>query len=92
LALKLRGDIALHRKLQQIEQAEARYREALALAEVMGMRPLQAHCHAGLAQVHAAAGNTAKAREEFRAANQLFHAMKMNSFSAETENESARIE
>lgn len=92
LALKLRGDIALHRKLQQIEQAEARYREALALAGVMGMRPLQAHCHAGLAQVHAAAGNAAKAREEFRTANQLFRAMTMNSFSAEAENALARIE
>ena len=32
------------------EQAEAHYQQALALAEALGMRPLQAHCHHGAGQ------------------------------------------
>jgi tetratricopeptide (TPR) repeat protein len=87
LALKLRGDIALHRKFRQIEQAEARYREVLTLAGVMGMRPLQAHCHVGLAQVHRAAGNIGTARQELSAASELFRAMTMDTFLAQAENQ-----
>src|SRR5215475_13546691 len=33
-------------------QAAAHYRQALALAEELGMRPLQAHCHLGLGTVY----------------------------------------
>jgi sugar phosphate isomerase/epimerase len=47
-ALRLLGDIAAHRDPPESEQAEAHYRQALDLAEELGMRPLQAHCHLGL--------------------------------------------
>ena len=47
-ALRLLGDIAMHRDPPEIDQAETHYRQALALAEKLGMRPLQAHCHRGL--------------------------------------------
>ena len=46
-SLLLHGDIALRRGLGA---AAERYREALALAEEIGMRPLMAHSHAGLAR------------------------------------------
>jgi class 3 adenylate cyclase/tetratricopeptide (TPR) repeat protein len=36
-----------------VQQAEARYQEALTLAEALGMRPLQAHCHLGLGILYA---------------------------------------
>jgi hypothetical protein len=32
----------------EVEPAEASYRQALALAEELGMRLFQAHCHLGL--------------------------------------------
>ena len=47
-ALRLLGDIAARREPPEVEQAETHYRQALALAEELGMRPLQAHCHRGL--------------------------------------------
>jgi tetratricopeptide (TPR) repeat protein len=82
LALKLCGDIAMRQSAKQIDQAEACYREALSLAIDMAMRPLRAHCHAGLAQVYAAAGNLEQAREESSAARGLFRDMAMTSFLA----------
>ena len=36
----------------EVEPAEAHYRQALALAEELGMRPLQAHCHLGLGRLY----------------------------------------
>ena len=47
-ALRLLGDIAARREPPEAEPAEDHYRRALALAEELGMRPLQAHCHLGL--------------------------------------------
>ncbi|MBI3325756.1 MAG: tetratricopeptide repeat protein, partial [Nitrospinae bacterium] len=46
-ALRLLGEVAAHRQPPEAAQAEAHYRQALALAEELGMRPLQAHCHHG---------------------------------------------
>ena len=46
--LRLLGEIDAHRQPPQPKLAETTYREALALAEALGMRPLQAHCPRGL--------------------------------------------
>ena len=40
-----------------IGKAEDRYRQALALAEALGMRPLVAHCHVGLGKLYRRTGN-----------------------------------
>ena len=58
-ALRLLGDIAAHRAPPDVDQAAVHYRQALALAEELGMRPLQAHCHRGLGTLYAtlASGN-----------------------------------
>ena len=40
------------RETPDVDEAEARYREALALAEELEMRPLQAHCHLGLGKLY----------------------------------------
>ena len=37
-------------------QAEAHSRQALTLAEELGMRPLQAHCHCGLGTLYVTSG------------------------------------
>ena len=42
--------------------AEGRYREALALAAELGMRPLVAHCHLGLAKLYRRTGKPRKPR------------------------------
>ena len=47
-ALRLLGDVAAHYTPPAVEAAERQYREALALAEAIGMRPLMTHCHCGL--------------------------------------------
>ena len=51
-ALRLLGDIAARREPPESDQAEAYYRQALTLAEELGMRPLQAHCHLGLGMLY----------------------------------------
>ena len=75
--LCLLGDIALHRHPPEVAQAEAYYRQALALAEELGMRPLQAHCHLGLSTLYANLGRPEQARPELNAAIDLYRAMQM---------------
>ncbi len=50
---------------------------ALTQAEELGMRPLAAHCHAGLARVLADSGEPEKAREHLAAAAAMYRAMTM---------------
>jgi AraC-like DNA-binding protein len=51
-ALRLLGEIHAHRGPPDVEVAEEYYHESLALAEELGMRPLAAHCHFGLAKLY----------------------------------------
>ena len=67
-ALRLLGEIAARRDPPESEQAEAHYRQALALAEELGMRPLLAHCHRGLGMLYLKLGRGAQARPELSAA------------------------
>jgi hypothetical protein len=41
--LRLFGDIVVQRYPQEVEPAESHYRQALALIDYLGMRPLLAH-------------------------------------------------
>jgi tetratricopeptide (TPR) repeat protein len=43
--LRLLGEIAARRQSPEVEPAEDHYRQALALADELGMHPLIAHCH-----------------------------------------------
>ena len=76
-ALRLLGDIAARREPPHVEEAETHYREALALAEELGMRPLVAHCHHGLGTLYAKLGQREQARAELSAAIELYRAMEM---------------
>jgi hypothetical protein len=58
-------------------QAEAYYRQALALAEELGMRPLQAHCHRGLGTLYGQTGRADQARAALATALDLYRAMDM---------------
>jgi tetratricopeptide (TPR) repeat protein len=75
--LRLLGDIAARREPLEVEHAAAHYRQALTLAEELGMRPLQAHCHHGLGTLYAKSGQPEQARLELSAAMALYRAMEM---------------
>jgi tetratricopeptide (TPR) repeat protein len=75
--LRLLGDITVHRILPDIAPAVAYYRQALALAEELGMRPLQAHCHQGLGTLYAKIGRPEPARAELSTAIALYRTMDM---------------
>jgi hypothetical protein len=64
--------------------AEAAYREALALGERLGMGPLIARCHLGLARVRRR-GGSASGLEELATAVRLFREMDMELWLAEAE-------
>jgi tetratricopeptide (TPR) repeat protein len=76
-ALHLLGDIAARRDPPESEPAEAHYRQALALAEELGMRPLVAHCHRGLGMLYLKLGRGVQAGPELSAAMALYRAMEM---------------
>jgi tetratricopeptide (TPR) repeat protein len=76
-ALRLVGDIAVQHDSPNVEQAAADYHRALALAEELGMRPLQAHCHRGLGTLYATIGQREQAHAELSAAIALYRAMAM---------------
>jgi class 3 adenylate cyclase/tetratricopeptide (TPR) repeat protein len=75
-ALKVLGDIAAHARPGS-DESDVFYRRALELARELGMRPLEAHCHAGLSNLKLAQGQTGLAHEELRAAVELYDSMKM---------------
>jgi tetratricopeptide (TPR) repeat protein len=61
----------------EVEQAEAHYQQALTLAEELGMRPLQAHCHLSLGTLYAKTGQRQPARAELSTAIALYRDMGM---------------
>jgi class 3 adenylate cyclase/tetratricopeptide (TPR) repeat protein/ABC-type thiamine transport system ATPase subunit len=91
-ALRLLGDIAARREPLEIALAETHYRQALALAEEPGMRPLQAHCHWGLGTLYATIGQQEQARAELSAAIVLYRAMDMTFWLPQTEATLAQVE
>ena len=90
--LRLLGDIAARREPPEAEQAEAHYRLALALADELGMRPLQAHCHLGLGTLYAATGQREQARAALSMAIELYCAMEMTFWLPQTEAALAQVE
>jgi tetratricopeptide (TPR) repeat protein len=75
--LRLLGDLATHRHPPQVEEAEASYCQAMALAEALGMHPLAAHCHLGLGNLYLKLGRREQARADLSQALELFRAMQM---------------
>ena len=55
-AYRLLGEVAAQREPPEVELAEAYFRQALALAQELGMRPLLAHCHRGLGTLYLTLG------------------------------------
>ena len=91
-ALRLLGDIAAHGGPLDVEQAEGHYRHALALAEELGMCPLQAHCHRGLGTLYATLGHPEQSRAELSIAIELYQAMGMTFWLPQAEAALAQVE
>jgi DNA-binding winged helix-turn-helix (wHTH) protein/tetratricopeptide (TPR) repeat protein len=90
--LRLLGEIAAQRELPEVEPAEEHYRQALALAEELGMCPLVAHCHLGLGRLYGQTGHGEEARPELSAAIDLYRAMDMTFWLPQAEAMLAQVE
>jgi Flp pilus assembly protein TadD len=69
--------VAAHHEPLEAEQAETHYRQALTLAEELGMRPLLAHCHCGLGMLYLKLGQREQASAELATAIDLYRAIDM---------------
>jgi uncharacterized protein HemY len=90
-AYRLLGDVAMRRELPDIDQATAHYRQALVLAEELGMRPLQAHCHCGLGTLYATTGQWEQAQTALSTAIEMYRAMEMTFWLPQTEAALAQV-
>jgi tetratricopeptide (TPR) repeat protein len=91
-ARRLLGEIAAQQTPLEIAPATQHYRQALALAEALGMRPLQAHCHRGLGTLYATIGQGEQARIELSTAIAMYRAMDMTFWLPETQAVLAQVE
>jgi tetratricopeptide (TPR) repeat protein len=77
-ALRLLGEIAMRQESPDVAQADAHYRGAVALAEGLGRRPLVAHCHLGLGELHRRTGRRGQAEDHVTAAMKMYREMDMS--------------
>jgi uncharacterized protein HemY len=56
---------------------EGHYRQAMELAEQLGMRPLVAHCHLGLGKLYRRTGRREQAHEHLTTATTMYREMDM---------------
>jgi tetratricopeptide (TPR) repeat protein len=91
-ALHQLGVVHTHADPPDVEQAEAHYRQAFALAEELGMRPLQAHCHRGLGTLYVQTGQRELACSALTTAIAMYRSMAMTFWLPETEAALAQVE
>jgi tetratricopeptide (TPR) repeat protein len=89
--LRLLGDIAAHPDRVEVDTAEEHYRQALALAEELGLRPLLAHCHLGLGALYQRAGKREQAPEHLTTAGKMFGEMDMRFWLEQSEAELRKL-
>jgi class 3 adenylate cyclase/tetratricopeptide (TPR) repeat protein len=91
-ACRLLGEIAVCRDPTEVDEAAAHYRQALALAEELGMRPLQAHCRRSLGTLYATTGQWEQARTALSTAIEMYTSMDMTFWLPQTEAALAQVE
>jgi tetratricopeptide (TPR) repeat protein len=84
-ARHLLGDVATHPDQFDAERGEDEYRQALALAEPRGMRPLVAHCHLGLGKLYRRTGRRQEADEHLTTATTMYREMDMQFYLEQAE-------
>jgi class 3 adenylate cyclase/tetratricopeptide (TPR) repeat protein len=90
-ALRELGDALAAGDSPDFCRAEGQYLHALAIAEELGMRPLQAHTHLSLGKLHRRAGRPHEARAELNVAIDLYLSMEMTHWIPEAEAELAAL-
>jgi tetratricopeptide (TPR) repeat protein len=90
--LRLLGEIHAHRQPPEAELAETSYHDGLALADELGMRPLQAHCHLGMGTLYAKIGRHEQAHLELSTAINLYRTMDMTFWLPQIEAALAQVE
>ena len=91
-ALRLLGEIAAQREPPERRASASPLPEALTLAEELGMRPLQAHCHRGLGTLYATTGQQEQARTALSTAIDMYRAMEMTFWLPQAEAALAQVE
>ena len=76
-ALYVLGEIASYDDSLNVDRAAAQYQQAMALAEELRMRPLLAHCQAGLGKLYRRTGNYEKATTHLANAVAMMREMEM---------------
>jgi class 3 adenylate cyclase/tetratricopeptide (TPR) repeat protein len=76
-SLRALGEVALAQEPPRAAQAEDAFRQASALADRLGMRPLTAHCHLGLGTLYRCTGDRSRAKEHLTLARESFRDMTM---------------
>jgi tetratricopeptide (TPR) repeat protein len=90
--LRLLGESAAHHDPPDAEAAESHYRQAMALASELGMRPLLGHCHLGLGRLQSRTGDRSKARENLMTAATMYREMGIDFWLAQAEAELAKVQ
>jgi len=85
--LRLLGEIASRRDPSTVESADGYYREALALAGELGMRPLVAHCRFDLGKLFRSSDQQGKARQHLTTAKTMYREMNMRWWGSQAEAE-----
>jgi class 3 adenylate cyclase/tetratricopeptide (TPR) repeat protein len=91
LALHQLGVVHAHADPANMAAAAAHYQQALALAEALSMRPLQAHCHLRLGILYTATGQRQPAGAALSAAIALYRTMEMTFWLPQAEAALVRI-
>jgi len=91
-ALWLLGESTARQASSEVAPATGHYRQALALAEELGMRPLVAHCHLGLGTLYAKTGQREQARTALSTAITLYRTMEMSFWLPQAEAGLAQVE
>lgn len=91
-AMHLLGRLAAQAQPPDVPQAIVHYQQALALAEELDMRPLQAHCHRGLGTLYATMGQQAQADMALTTAIEMYGAMQMTFWLPQVEAALAQVD
>jgi tetratricopeptide (TPR) repeat protein len=90
-ALELVGAAIARQDSPDLELSEGPYREALALADELGMRPLVAHCHLGLGTLYRRTRERTSAKEHLTTATAMYREMNMPYWLGQAEAELTRL-
>jgi tetratricopeptide (TPR) repeat protein len=90
--LRLLGEIAARHNPPDVTYAETHYRQALARADALAMRPLQAHCHLDLGTLYSKTERAAEARAELFRAIEMYRDMAMTFWLPQAEATLAQVD